>query len=1217
MSGIKDLHGGRKPLGGGRGPGRPVVVLETGTPEDVDALLKQAQSTLDEAVHLNNVAIAKIDKLQEGADGKSAYELYLEKGGELSLEEWLASLHGQDGQDADIAAAEAATTAANKAAAAANAATDAAIAAEATRQQAFETNEASRQTAAQNAEANRNGAYENAEDDRDEAFATSESQRTATFTQNESGRSASVTAAQAAATAAATSAESANQKFTAIQEAISGLDPSQSTSDAVAAEAVTRAAADAQMAADIAALGPEIDQIYPDVMQMREVYGRQAAMEYEEVLMRMNANTLEFAPQDSTHTAAYEVKAGRKYHISATITWANASIGAVGFYAGDIPSASTHGIVIKAFETGEYSADYTPEEDGHLFISFAIGALVIASSFEVTETEYVDFRGEIAAISNKVAGMVDTHFPYSVSVPATDAKNTISAGSRCDIGSLSIGDAVQFNITRTGGMVGKSVRIWLCSEPNSQNSSTNSVLDVSASEDSVIWTNDRTYAIKSVAVYVVADSTRTSDGALEFDINVFGAVSKAGAIAQEAKNAASSMETQVESIATDLEAVKAVTTGNNYEYSANIPALEAKNTISAGQRCDISEVASGKGIHIEITRSGGMVGKKVRVWLCSEPNSQNSSTYTTLEVSASEDSADWVNNQSYSIKSIALYAYADDTRTTEGSVTLEISTIGVIADIDNRLGSAESTLNNVATELEGISSTIEGNEYEYSVDIPAANAKNTTTKGQRCDIGELAIGDKIHISVSKTGGMVGYGFNIYYCAEANSQNLVTYESVILGADVEEFDYINDNAFVIKSIAIYVAAASARSTDGNLTLNVSVPSVLENHEERIKELEDAKEGKVTLADVFGHWMSGEKFPIGFHGDSTTDGVGTTGWTTDNSHPAQDEAEGGTGARGVVDYVCQLAYPYILEKLLQSELGNNNLRVYNIGYYGASLINNLSQLSAIYADVYADVKMVGITLSINDRGSYSSDGEYFNGLVDFLTRYVNFFVGKGITPFMVTQQLVTQNGNDPGNSQYGAMYRNHVQEISNLAKRYVAKKYDLEVIDMNEFGRLLMKSSAYAYTDLTEDLHFRDLGHRLEAGFLFSELVPWVNKSGDAKTIYFGFNCANNKTGFRCGNVDAVTNDKFKSQLNYTRSGDTSNVLIFDAYMFVNSKDGAYNVKYLTPRASGYIVLDGDTSNPITIDSTEMTLQPWDIGLHHVQVYTGASEYVAFKGFLLEQ
>jgi len=97
MSGIKDLHGGRRPLGGGRGHGRPVVVLETGTPDDVEALVKEAQSTLDEAVRLNNEAIGKIEKLQKGADGKSAYELYLERGGTLTLEDWLASLHGATG----------------------------------------------------------------------------------------------------------------------------------------------------------------------------------------------------------------------------------------------------------------------------------------------------------------------------------------------------------------------------------------------------------------------------------------------------------------------------------------------------------------------------------------------------------------------------------------------------------------------------------------------------------------------------------------------------------------------------------------------------------------------------------------------------------------------------------------------------------------------------------------------------------------------------------------------------------------------------------------------------------------------------------------------------------------------------------------------------------------------------------------------------------------
>ena len=77
------------------------------------------------------------------------------------------------------------------------------------------------------------------------------------------------------------------------------------------------------------------------------------------------------------------------------------------------------------------------------------------------------------------------------------------------------------------------------------------------------------------------------------------------------------------------------------------------------------------------------------------------------------------------------------------------------------------------------------------------------------------------------------------------------------------------------------------------------------------------------------------------------------------------------------------------------------------------------------------------------------------------------------------------------------------------------------------------------------------------------------------------------------------------------------MLFDAYLFNNSKNGVYSVKYLTPVASGYIVIDGDTNNPIAINSTEIILDSWDIGLHHVQVYTGESTTVAFKGFLLEQ
>lgn len=121
--------------------------------------------------------------------------------------------------------------------------------------------EAARQSAYQAAEANRNGAYEDAENDRDEDFVASEAQRQQEFTQAEAARNTSVQAAQAAAEDAAESAQEAVQKFTAIKDAIDALDPSQSTSDAIVAEAAARSAKDAELEAGLGQLGPKIDQM--------------------------------------------------------------------------------------------------------------------------------------------------------------------------------------------------------------------------------------------------------------------------------------------------------------------------------------------------------------------------------------------------------------------------------------------------------------------------------------------------------------------------------------------------------------------------------------------------------------------------------------------------------------------------------------------------------------------------------------------------------------------------------------------------------------------------------------------------------------------------------------------------------------------------------------------------------------------------------------------
>lgn len=517
-------------------------------------------------------------------------------------------------------------------------------------------------------------------------------------------------------------------------------------------------------------------------------------------------------------------------------------------------------------------------------------------------------------------------------------------------------------------------------------------------------------------------------------------------------------------------------------------------------------------------------------------------------------------------------------------------------------------------EIDSLKDDIVGNSYSQINKVSANAALNTTSPGLRFEINVPAqrkFSARIDYDKGDSSALLG----IYFYKE----NKLIESRSIKNHTIADYQLDYD----VDSFGIYVSAAQAIAS-GDAILTIIIPSEFSSMKSDITRLEQKIDGassssRVRLADVLKHWLAGERFPIGFHGDSTTDGVATTGWSVANSHPSQDEAVGGTGARGVVDYVCELAYPKQLQNMLRYELKNDNLKIYNIGYYGASLKNNLSQLEAIYSGVYADAKMVGITLSINDRGSKDNASAYYDELVTLLKEYVDFFFSKGITPFMVTQQIVTQIGNNPNvdGGIYDTMYQDYIQILSNKAKEEVAKMYNLEVIDMNGFGRLLMKSSSYPYSQLTEGLHFKDFGHKLEAGFLFSELIPWVNKSDNANRIYWGLACGNSKTDFAISRYYYASHiNEFKVEINKQKDS-SDNVLIFDSYMFVNSEDGAYNVTYHTPAASGYIIVDNDYNNPISITSTEQNLGVWDIGLHHIQVYTGNSTTIAFRGFILDK
>ncbi len=449
---------------------------------------------------------------------------------------------------------------------------------------------------------------------------------------------------------------------------------------------------------------------------------------------------------------------------------------------------------------------------------------------------------------------------------------------------------------------------------------------------------------------------------------------------------------------------------------------------------------------------------------------------------------------------------------------------------------------------------------------------------------------------------------------------------ILKSDVSVQTTVNPWSFVIPEDIYYIRT---NVLDSRLISVTNTPAfILEGEDGDYVEykndyLPERIYKRYSLIDATLAWMRGEKFPVAFWGDSTTDGVGTTGWSaTDNSHESKDNEAGG---RGKADWQHPYSYPYILEQMLRSELGNNILRIYNAGWGGASLYvsTSISPIKdTIFGYAYSDVKMVGIAMGLNDRVFVSTDYEYYETFKKNLKQACNVLLSMNVTPFMVSYNTFTQAGNN-GDNTYNTVYQNYVQQLANKAKKEVAELYGLEYVDMNEFGSLILRCSNYpmggpnSSIGITENLHFKDLGHKLEAGFLFTKFIPWVLKTESANKVYLGLSNPNFKCGIiMTGPGQSWTQDGFKTEMQKTK-GDTSDVCIYDAYVFNNSVNGPYNVTYYTPVASGYIVVDGDIENPITIDSTNVVIGTWDIGLHHVQVYTGESTTVAFKGFLLEQ
>jgi GDSL-like Lipase/Acylhydrolase family len=376
------------------------------------------------------------------------------------------------------------------------------------------------------------------------------------------------------------------------------------------------------------------------------------------------------------------------------------------------------------------------------------------------------------------------------------------------------------------------------------------------------------------------------------------------------------------------------------------------------------------------------------------------------------------------------------------------------------------------------------------------------------------------------------------------------------------------------------------------------------DERIDAKVQSRKPLLGFNDAWVAWRNGEKFPVAFYGDSTFDGMGTTGFSGNAI---------GIDGNGKSPN----SFPVKLQSLLRSITGNNTLRIYNAGFSGMKADWGLSNIVAEFSGSagYSDAKMVGIGFGINDRLSYQTDKAYREGFKTQIKAMIDWFYNRGIQPFMVTSQSITAPGVE-------VQYKNtfplrtamNIETVANEVKRDVAKEYNLEIVDLNKFTEEFLLYSAYPAKVIAPDrTHFGDVGHNYEAGVLFSHITPITYfASGYSKIDY---SCQQLMVGIpeELMTVPDAPVDTFKVFANYTKA-DSLDTKIMDVYVF-NSGRKSLILKAFKSNADSltYVKINGISS---TLDGLQSTLSQLDLGLYRIEVFTGLSNKVDFKGFVIE-
>lgn len=344
---------------------------------------------------------------------------------------------------------------------------------------------------------------------------------------------------------------------------------------------------------------------------------------------------------------------------------------------------------------------------------------------------------------------------------------------------------------------------------------------------------------------------------------------------------------------------------------------------------------------------------------------------------------------------------------------------------------------------------------------------------------------------------------------------------------------------------------------------------------------------TISDAINHWKNGEKFPVAFMGDSTTDGATVTGNVTwDTTKLTQDQIDVNT-------------YPYLLEQKLKAYTGNQNMRIYNAGFSGWDTSRALSYFYQVFGAnaAYSDVKMIGFVYGINDRSLASI--ELFK---ENLKQLCLACYKKRIQPFIVTPQIIIQGSSDFTSKQTSTQL---VTVIVRSLKDF-AKKYNLEIIDMNKATTNFITNAEIPIDSILPDtLHFGDAGHKFEASFLYSQFIGETIEVTDDTEIKITNPYIHYSYDRNACLTDSVT---FRRYVNY--SNVVTDILMVKADV-LNSADRKLILSLdVSSNSNFYFKVDGVIKLPTDIIELE-------IGHHVIEVYAGVGTIGKYYGFKLNK